>query len=346
MRKIDLRKDVRSRWLLGVPLLLLGALCINSARDQRKVTNIVFGACLTAIAIVLLAERRLIVVDAQAGRLSSKRGVFYPFTLASFALADVKHIALVSCATKAYSGGTGQRHIRYRLLVNGRPSSILADLGNQWHARGVDKRVSVALNVPFDNTVFGPHSLRQPNELETPLAERWQRAGEVHERPALPAGSRLVVDESGSDVLVSLPAQTYNRKWLALVMLAFFGMATLMYSTAGIGMRWLLHVFFAMATVFFALVLLASSGRSRLRFTSRKVSFRQGLSPLSSSLEFGATEELIPAWDGIDLVGDSGRVWIHWPETEADSAFLQARVAYEIARRTGVAAAHGLEVPR
>jgi hypothetical protein len=38
--------------------------------------------------------------------------------------------------------------------------------------------------------------------------------------------------------------------------------------------------------------------------------------------------------DGIDLIGDSGRVWIHWPETEADSDFLRAYVAYEIARRT------------
>jgi hypothetical protein len=109
-------------------------------------------------------------------------------------------------------------------------------------------------------------------------------------------------------------------------------------ASAGSGVPWFIHLFFATAAVFFALALLAFSGRSRLTFTSRNVSFRQGLSPFSSSLTFGAIEELIPAMDGIDLVGDSGRVWIHWPETEADSEFLQARVAYEIARRTRAAA--------
>ena len=323
MEKIDLRQDVRSRRLLGVPMLLLGALCIKSGYDQAKVPTLVFGACLAVIAIVLLAERRLLVVDAQAGRLSSRRGVFYPFTLASFVLADVKHIGLVRYTTNRYSGNTGQRKARYRLLVNGHADSCLAELGNQWHARGVGERVCVALNVPFDNTVYGPHSVRQPNELDTSLAERWRRAGKAHERPSLPAGSQLVVDESGSDVLVSLPAQTYNRKWLALLALAFLAMGILMYSTADTGMRWFLHLFFAMAAVFFVLALPACSGRSRLKFTTRKVSFRPGVSLFSSSQEFDAIEELIPAWDGIDLVGDSGRAWIHWPETEADSHFYR-----------------------
>jgi hypothetical protein len=172
-----------------------------------------------------------------------------------------------------------------------------------------------------------------------PLAQRWQQAGEVHERPILPAGSSLVVDETGPDVLVSLPAQTYNLKFVTAMLLLFGIVGVFAYSSAPSGARWFLHLFFTLAGLLFALALLAFSGRSRLRFSSRRVSFRQGLSLFSSSLEFGAIEELIPAMDGIDLVGDSGRVWIHWPETEADSEFLQALVAYELARRTRVVAA-------
>jgi hypothetical protein len=46
------------------------------------------------------------------------------------------------------------------------------------------------------------------------------------------------------------------------------------------------------------------------------------------------------------VVGDSGRLWIQRPETDADSEFLQALVEYEIARRTKPVVAHGAEVPR
>jgi hypothetical protein len=336
VQKINLRNNARARWLCGVPMLLLAALCFDAGHDQRGITTIVFGACLAVIAIVLLAERRFLVVDAQSGRLSSKRGIFYPFTVASFAIADVKHIDLVPYTSRRNASGTGST--RYRLLVNGRLDSALTDLGDRWHARWAGERVCVALKVPFDNRVYGPHSVRLPNELDMSLAERWRRSGQVYERPSLPAGSPLVVDEIGPNVLVSLPAETHNRKLLALLVLIFAAVGVVLYSSVDGGVRWFLHLFFAMAAVFFALALLAFSGHSRLTFTTRHVSFRQGLSLFSRALEFGAIEELIPAPDGIDLVGDSGAVWIHWPETEADSEFLQAHVAYEIARRTPVAA--------
>ena len=41
------------------------------------------------------------------------------------------------------------------------------------------------------------------------------------------------------------------------------------------------------------------------------------------------------------LVGDSGRLQIHRPETDADAEFLQACVEYEIARRTKAVVARG-----
>jgi hypothetical protein len=143
-----------------------------------------------------------------------------------------------------------------------------------WHARRAGELLCVALNVPFDNTVYGPHSVRPANELDMPLAERWRRAGEVHERPSLPAESRLVVDEYGPDVQLSLPAETYNLKWLALFVVLFAAIGAVLYWNASGGSRWALHLFFGMATVFFALALLAFSGHSRLTFTSRQVSFR------------------------------------------------------------------------
>ena len=153
MQKIDLRNNARARWLFGVPMLLLGALSIHLGHEQQRVTTIVFGACLAVIAVVLLAERRFLGVDRQSGVLSSRRGILYPFTLASFAIADVQHIGLVPYKMRSQPG---PERFRYRLLVNGRVDGILADVGNAWHGRRAGESVCVALNVPFDNRVYGP----------------------------------------------------------------------------------------------------------------------------------------------------------------------------------------------
>jgi hypothetical protein len=342
VQMIDLRTNVRARWLAGVPMLLLGALLIGTAYETPQgLGTIIWGACLAVIAIVLIGERRFLGVDARSGLLLSKRGILFPITVASFVVADVKHIGLIRYTTRTKSDSDGTGTQRYKLVVNGRRDGVLADLGNQWQARRVGERLCVALNVPFDNLVYGTHSVRPPNELDMPVAERWQRAGEVHERPTLPAGSSIVVDEVGPNVSVSLPAQIYNLKVVAGMMLFFGIMGVCAYSSVPGNARPFLNVFFAMVATMFISALLAFSGRSRLTFSAQHVTFRQGRSLFSKSLECRAIEELIPASDGIDLVGDSGCVWIHWPETEADSEFLRALVAYELARRTRVVAADG-----
>jgi hypothetical protein len=137
--------------------------------------------------------------------------------------------------------------------------------------------------------------------------------------------------------LVSWPAETKNRKLVALLTVFITLLGVPLYWNAGSGPRVMLLIFYTIIVMFLALAFLAFSGRSRLTFTTRHVSFRQGRSLFSSSLEFAAIEEWIPEPGGIDLVGDSGRVWFHWPETKGDSEFLQARVAYEISRRTPAA---------
>jgi hypothetical protein len=345
MQKVDLRSNTRARWPLGLFLLSLGALSIDSGHKQQNIATIVWGAGLAVIAIWLLAERRFLLVDTQSGFLSSKRGIFYPFTVASFAIGHVKYIGLDSYMRRSHTSGPARTW--YKLVVNGRPDSVLTNIRNEWPARRAGEQLSVALNVPLDNRVHGRHSVRPPNELDMPLAERWRRAGTVHERPSLPAGSRLVVDEIGPNVFVSLPAETSNFKWVALLAVLTGAMAVLFYSTAHGGIRWFLHLFFTTAAVFLAHGLLAFSGRSRVTFSARRVSFRQGWSLFSSSLEFRAIEELIPAGDGIYLVADSREVCIDQPETKADSEFLQAMVAYEVTRRTPVEAAdHGPEALR
>jgi hypothetical protein len=128
VQKINLRNNVRLRWMFGVPMLLLGALCIDFGHEQ-EITTIVWGAWLAVIAVVLLAERRFLAVDTQSGLLSSKRGILYPFTWASFAIADVKHIELMPYTPRSHSQSDGPRRVRRqrRALVH---TPVLRDRGS------------------------------------------------------------------------------------------------------------------------------------------------------------------------------------------------------------------------
>jgi hypothetical protein len=241
---IFLRSDIRARRVLGVPPLLLAARLIWSSLEPLDVHTVDWGFCLAIVGLVLLGERRYLAVDTRSGLLLSKRGIFYPFTTASFVAADVKYIGFMSYSGRSSSASTTIN--RYKLVDNGRPDGTLADLGDRWQARRAGERLCTALNVPFDNRIYGPHSVRPPDELDTPLAERWRHAGEVHERPSLPADSALVVEEIGPNVVVSLPAQTYSLKWIALLASCFAAVGVQMYSTGPTGAApWFLHFFLA-----------------------------------------------------------------------------------------------------
>jgi len=332
MQKVDLRSHLDQRLPIGLGLLALAAWCIWQWDDPDEAGWLIFGLYIGFFGLLAVAERRFAVVDEHAGVLTNKRGLIFAVTLGSVALTEVKCVELT--LRLAEDDGKKGRSTRYRLRVTGPKSGVLAHYQDEWHARRAAERLAAALRVPFDNRVYGRRSVRKSDELDLPLAERWRASGKIKERPVLPQGSQLEIDDQTTRIRVRFAAETGSR-WLIGAVVAFYAVAAaLSYPHVDEPGEYLLFYGVALfAVLFFGFVLLAFSGRSRLTFTDRSVAFRQGLAPRERSIELQAIEEMIPGWDAIYLVGDAKMLAIDWPTSDQDRDFLKAFVACEIARR-------------
>lgn len=334
MLKVNLRNSSRTRRFGGMFLLVLCGCGVYLAHEPQgwRIDSLVLIACLSIIGVFLIAERHLLVVDQQAGVLTRRRGVLLTFTMASVAIAKVKGVALRTYVKRKPRSDDDETWYLVRAI--GGPQ--LAVLTNPWHARHVAAQICRALQVPFDNRLYAKKSIRQASELDLCVAERWRAAGIVHERPALPIGSALSVEQQGSEMYLWVPAtDSSSLKILAIVLAAFAVVAALFYplSMGSTGNRLLFFGFFGFSGLVLCLAGLSKSGRSRVRFSDQHLSIRLGLMPFSFSMPLERIEEMIPGSDSIVLVGDRKALSVGWPRSNADKAFLQAFVAYELGRR-------------
>jgi hypothetical protein len=340
MLHLDLRgADARSRWQGGLLLFLLAVCFAWAGLDEgQPIAAIGVGVALAIAGLYVIAGRHLLVVG--SGRVTRRRGLFLSFDVVSNTVAGIEKITLWEVARRS-----GKRKvIRYRVSAVGSSSRVLAELPDPWHARHVAERLCVALNVPFHHDVYGANSVRNPHEVDAALVERWRIASTTHERPGLPPDTRLRVEEHDRDVVLSTPAETWQLKYAALLTAAFAAFGTLFYrgSSTG-GARIVLLGVLGVAGAAVMAAALQSSGRAKIVFSGNRVRVRLGWWPFASSMSIADIEEMIPASDGINLVGDARALWIPWGRSHADSEFLRKFVAYELARRAAASAAARLD---
>lgn len=332
MVKLDVRTSPRARQIGGVLLLLVGGyFAVSALLVDLTIPQIVFAACAVFLGVVLVGERHVLVIDREAGTIVRRRGVILTVPRSCMPIAQVTHLSLVEVTHTRKNKET----TRYRVLVNGSAQRALADVSDPWYARRIAERACKALQVPFDNRVYtNTKSRRQPDELDTPLVERWRKGGQSHERPALPADSTIRVEEHGDEVRVSLPAATGSR-WIVFGLIAFFAVMAVIFLLVArdLGDRIFIYGFFGFSGVFLVIALLSFSGRSQIVFRGQHVRTRQGSSPVGGTMSIREIEEMIAARDGLVLVGDRTALWLNWPRSKPDRELLKAYVAYELAKR-------------
>jgi hypothetical protein len=332
MHKIDLRAHADKRLPIGWLLLVLAAFCIWYGIRAPGVGWVVFGACVAFFGLLAVGERHFIVIDAESGFLTRMRGVVVVVPRASLAIADIRHIELRSYTLRRNRKDSGTE--RYPVWVCGSTGGKLAEYGDEWYARAVSESVSAALRVPLHNVVYGRHSVRRSDELDLQLAARWQKSGSIKTRPAPSEDSRIEIEELETETRVRFPADVTALKILIPLTLLFVIGAVLAYRVSDeVRTDFMFYLFAGAFIGMWCLVSLAFSGRSRLIFTDRTVSFRQGHAPLEHSIELQKIEEMICAPDAIYLVGDEAKLAIVWPVLGGDRIFLRSFLQFEIARR-------------
>lgn len=332
--RLDLRtSSARTRWLGGIALALLAASSIVFAREGDQLAMIAFGVCLGAVALYVVGGRHQLVVDPGSARITRVRGLFVTFPVATYVATEIAGVALSEYMKRS---GRNRRTERYRVTAAGGRRHVLADLGDPWHARYVAERLCIALNIPFDNTVYGASSVRNASELDVPLTERWRSTGIKHERPAPSADTAIRVENHGADSVLSIPAETYALKFIALMTGGIAGLAVPFYRQMdSLGGPVFFYGFFGAFGVLILYAVLQYSGRSKIVFTNDRVAVRLGWTGFSS-MSIAEIEELIPG-DGINFVSDKSALWVPWPKSRADRDFLLGFIAYELAKRGSAA---------
>lgn len=323
MLKLNLRTHQTATTLGGILLMLLALL----TGQEQELQQTVMATTFFVMGLLLATYRQRLIVDPANQRLQRKSGFGYLLRSKTISLQGLSRLTLRE--TVIHSGDSERTW--YQILAG--KTTLICQLKDPLHARTIAERLAKALLLPLDNHIHGVRSLRSPHQLDLSLAARWRAEHVRKELPSPPADSRIAVVHSASGTRITLPAEHENLKLLALLAAAFLALGVLLFSLASKD-DWLFLAFLSVPFVFVLVVVgLAFSGRSSILLSDTHITVRQGLSPFRKRLPLKDVEEFIKARDGIILDGDKGSAWIHWAGSKEESHYLEALLAYELARR-------------
>lgn len=323
MLKLNLRTHQTATTLGGILLMLLALL---TGREQA-LQQTIMAATLFVMGLLLASYRQRLIVDPARQQIQRKRGFAFLLHCTTISTQGLSQLTL---REKVIRSGKSER-TWYQLLAD--KTALICQLKDPLHARTVAETLAKVLLLPLDNHIHGVRSLRSPQQLDLPVAARWQAAHVRTELPAAPAHSRIEVVHSAAGTRITLPAEHENLKLVALLAAVVLAIGVLLYSLAKAEDLLFLTILFVPFLFFLLVAVLAFSGRSAIQLTASHITVRQGLSPFRKRLPLKDVEEFIKARDGIILDGDKGSAWIHWAGSKEESHYLEALLAYELARR-------------
>lgn len=324
MLKLNLRGHKLTTTVIGALLILLES--ANLRVSSPDLEGKIIAATFIGMGFILMTYRHILIVDADQHRVIRRVGCLYLFKRKQISTENLKQLVLRERVVS-----NGKSEVTWYQLAAG--SDVICQLKNSLLARKIAESLARTLLLPLDNHVHYVHSVRKPDELDQPVAERWHARGIHKSLPAPPSETQVRVEHSAATTRISLPAQHHSLKHVAMIGGVFAFLAFVMFSQMKGDGQFILYIFFAIFLWFIILAVLAFSGRSSILLTETHVVVRQGLMPFKRKLRLLDVEEFISASDGIYMDGDKGSAWVHWATSSADSDYLETLLAYEIARR-------------
>lgn len=324
MLKLNLRVHQPITTIIGALLILLETanLRISSPDPEGSIV----ASTIIVMGFILMTYRHILIVDADRHRLIRRVGCLYLFKRKEISTDNLKQLVLREKVVRSGKSETTW----YQIAAS---SDVICQLKNSVYARRVAETLARATSLPLDNHVHYVRSVRKPDELDQPVAERWHAHGMHGMLPVPPYETQVRVEHSAAATRISLPAEHHNLKIVAIIGGFFALLAVVMFSLMKEESRFILYILFALVFWIITLAILAFSGRTSILLTETHVMVRQGLMPFKRKLRLMDVEEFICAPDGIYLDGDEGSAWVHWAGNSADSDYLKALLAHEIARR-------------
>jgi hypothetical protein len=330
--KVDMREAIVGPIAIGAILLGMGGIPILVRWSSSELADLVFPALAVVAGLLLVSHRQFVQIDPANNRVMRKRGFGIAWTMRTVPLAGIRKVALTSYYVSSSNDNSSTE--RYRLSIIANQGGPVAEFGNRWFARRKGEQLSAALSVPFDNVLYDAHSMRQPDELDVPLVERWRQSAEnAKDCPVIPTGLRLRIADDEDETQISYPANSSIVKYLVMIEVALITVLACAYLLWHGPGRFLTFAILIGVIGLFGCGIMAYSGRSKLKIRADMIEFRQGVSPFTQQVKLMAIEEMIMSQEGIQLVSDTGAVCVDWPADSADADFLKDYLRYEMLRR-------------
>lgn len=326
-QRIPIDRIRRLRYALGIALLLAGG-GVLAVAPHRTFADEPAGWLLLAAAVLLLTWRNYVEVR-PARRLARRTGFGYAFSWKRFDLPGVEHIEIKSVTR---TDDDDDEKVSYVIGVKGIASGQLCELEEMGAARLVAERVARAAQVPLHNRLFGGWSVRKPDDLDMPLAERWRRAGRLKEAPVIDGVTTLEVRHDRDASVLSWPVRKIPRTIVAFVGTSLIAVFLFLRVTFELPLH--ITVIFVAALAWFTLMaVLRGTGRDQLRFESMTVEFRRGLMPHRQRMSIGAIEEILAHGEDLVLMNDREHILVDRPPGEHDRKLLRQFIERQIAQR-------------
>ena len=350
--------------VLGTPFLLIGVgLVVGLAHSEGSVPPpaIAIGGLFALVGTCFVFHVSRCVIDPLRQTLEVQRGVFMPLWRRNFPFDAIDRVELIAYRVSSGRGSRTQYGVRiepagsdFGQPVRGRGVMVWS-AGSYPAARKIAERIAGLVRRPLADRTAGTVHVRQPDELDTPIAELWRREG-VPQRPSAPPGEALRAEIGDGRVRIELPpagmrgpAVVFVIALVATVSTPFFVLGFLFSDGAP---PWVVALYagFTLIPVFVVASLLAwfAWGRTELRADPSGVTIVQRLGPFVRSSRLGAEEleevfvrsapENAPALakligNALILRSDARTVQTAWGRSEAELEWLVSAIRWALTRR-------------
>ncbi len=207
--------------LFGLPFSIAGIVSMTSplwttpkwegGGDTPWFVPVLFGMPFLLVGAGFIFGRAGIAIDKRSGTVTKWWGAIVRFSSKSFPTDEVKAVTISrEVRTSHSSKGGSSSYTVYPVRLAGAAKPVNVEEPRDYEkARRRAEELAKFLDVGVEDSSTGKRIVREAGTLDESLRERYRREGRPPERPAEPAGCRIVSGASGSEATFDLPPKGF-----------------------------------------------------------------------------------------------------------------------------------------
>lgn len=228
--------------LFGLPFFIAGVASMTSplwttpkwegGGETPWFVPVLFGMLFLLVGAGLIFGRAGIEIDKRSGTITKWWGAIVRFSSKSFPTDEVKAVTISrEVRTSHSSKGGSSSYTVYPVRLAGAAKPVDVEEPRDYEkARHRAEELAKFLDVGVEDSSTGKRIVREAGTLDESLRERYRREGRPRERPAEPAGCRIVSGASGGEATFDIPPKGFGAiEIISMVLGAAFAFVPLIF---------------------------------------------------------------------------------------------------------------------